>query len=229
MDKNVSPDKQLKYYDVIGMAFVAVVLVSSVTASKLIAFGPFTFTAAIVIFPLAYIFGDCLTEVYGYAKSRRIVWMGFAANLFMSIVIVIAISLPPAQGWPLQEQFTAVLGQIPRIVLASLIGYLCGEFANSYVLAKMKIWTQGKHLWMRTIGSTIVGEGVDTAIFVTVAFWGVLPNSLIFSTILSAYAFKVLYEIAATPLTYYLVGKLKRAEGVDHYDRNTNFTPFRFE
>jgi uncharacterized integral membrane protein (TIGR00697 family) len=229
MEKNVSPQQRLRYFDLLGMAFVSVVLVSSITASKLISFGPFTFTAGIIIFPLAYIFGDTLTEVYGYAKARRIVWMGFAANLFMSVVIAIAVILPPAQGWELQEQFAAVLGQVPRIVFASLIAYICGEFANSYVLAKMKLWTEGKHLWTRTIGSTIVGEGIDTVIFVVVAFWGLLPGSLILTTIISAYIFKVAYEIIATPLTYIVVGWLKRAEGVDHYDRTTNFNPFHVE
>ena len=227
MDHNVTPQHHLTYYDLVGMAFVAIVLISSVTASKLIAIGPFTFTAGIIVFPIAYIFGDCLTEVYGYARARRIVWMGFAANLFMSFVITIAIALPPAQGWPFQEQFAAVLGQVPRIVAASLIAYICGEFSNSYVLAGMKVWTQGKHLWMRTIGSTIVGEGVDTAIFVLVAFWGVFPGTLLTTTIASAYIFKVLYEILATPLTYWAVRRLKAAEKVDHYDVKTNFNPFR--
>lgn len=227
MDHNVTPQHHFKYYDLVGMAFVAIVLISSVTASKLIAVGPFTFTAGIIVFPIAYIFGDCLTEVYGYARARRIVWMGFVANLFMSFIIAMAIVLPPAQGWPLQEQFAAVLGQVPRIVAASLVAYVCGEFSNSYVLAKMKIWTQGKHLWMRTIGSTIVGEGVDTTIFVLVAFWGVFPGTLLVTTIVSAYVFKVLYEILATPLTYWAVHRLKTAENVDHYDVKTNFNPFQ--
>jgi uncharacterized integral membrane protein (TIGR00697 family) len=220
--------RQFKYLDLVGMAFVAVVLVSSVAASKLFAFGPFTFTAAILVFPLAYIFGDVLTEVYGYAQSRRVVWMGFGANAFMALTLAVAVALPPAAGWPLQEQFASVLGQVPRIVAASLLAYIAGEFANSYVLAKMKVRTKGRHLWMRTIGSTVVGEGIDTVVFVSVAFLGVLPTEVLVATMISAYLFKVAYEILATPLTYWVVGKLKAAEGVDVYDNNTNFNPFRF-
>ncbi len=219
---------QSKYFDLIGMAFIAVLLVSTIAAQKLFVLGPLVLPAGILLFPLAYIFGDVLTEVYGYARSRRIVWMGFAMSLMMAVVFTIAVALPPAPGWPMQESFAAVLGFIPRVVFASLIAYLCGEFVNAYVLAKMKVRTAGKHLWMRTIGSTLIGEGIDTAIFMTIAFAGVLPTPVLLSALLSAYLVKVSYEIAATPITYLVVNALKRAEGVDHYDVGTNFNPFRF-
>ena len=215
-----------KYFDILGMAFVACLLVSNIAAQKLFAFGSFTFTAGVLIFPLSYVFGDVLTEVYGYAKSRRVIWTGFACNLFLIAVLAVAVELPPARGWPLQEQFATVLGFVPRIVAASMLAYLIGEFANSFILAKMKIQTEGRHLWMRTIGSTVVGEGVDTIVFVTVAFAGVFPVDLLIRTAISGYLFKVAYEVAITPITYVFVTWLKRAEGVDHYDRDTNFNPF---
>lgn len=217
-----------KYFDLVAVTFVVALLVSNVAAQKLFAFGPFTFTAGILIFPISYIFGDILTEVYGYARARRVIWAGFGANLFMVLVIQAAIALPPAEGWPFQEQFEAVLGFVPRIVLASVLAYWAGEFSNSYVLAKMKIWAEGRHLWMRTIGSTVVGQGIDTAIFTLVAFVGVLPNAVIIRTIISGYIFKVVYEAVVTPVTYLIVGRLKRAEGIDVYDRDTDFTPFSF-
>lgn len=217
-----------KYFDILGMAFVAVLLISNIAAQKLFAFGPFTFTAGIILFPVAYIFGDVLTETYGYAYSRRVIWMGFASNVFMAIIFSIAITLPPAAGWPFQAQFSNVLGFVPRIVAASMIAYVVGEFSNSYVLAKMKVWTKGRHLWARTIGSTLVGEGLDTAIFVLIAFAGVLPNRVLLSAGISGYLFKVLYEVLATPVTYAVVRWLKRVEGVDVFDEHTKFTPFRF-
>ena len=230
MTNSIEPRQhRYKYFDLIGMAFIAVVLVSTVAAQKLFAFGPFTLTAGILVFPFAYIFGDILCEVYGYAESRRVVWMGFAANAFMSFILYVAIVLPPAPGWPLQEQFSAVLGFVPRIVFASLIAYVAGEFTNSYVLAKMKIWSEGRRLWMRTIGSTIAGEGVDTVLFVYIAFIGVLPGGVILATMVSGYIFKVVYEVLVTPFTYWIVYRLKAAEGVDVYDRYTNFNPFRFD
>lgn len=217
-----------KYFDLIGMAFIAVLLISTIAAQKLFVLGPLVLPAGTLLFPIAYIFGDVMTEVYGYARSRRIVWMGFAMNLLMAVVFTIAVALPAAPGWPMQEQFAAILGFVPRIVLASLVAYLCGEFVNAYVLAKLKVRTQGRHLWMRTIGSTMLGEAVDTTIFMGVAFAGVLPGSVLLAATLSAYLVKVGYEVAATPLTYAIVGALKRAEGIDHYDVDTDFSPFRF-
>lgn len=217
-----------KYFDLIGMAFIAVLLISTIAAQKLFVLGPLVLPAGTLLFPIAYIFGDVLTEVYGYARSRRIVWMGFAMSLLMAVVFTIAVALPPAPGWPLQEPFAAVLGFVPRIVLASLVAYLCGEFVNAYVLARLKVRMQGRHLWVRTIGSTVLGEGVDTAIFMTVAFAGVLPTPVLLAAMLSAYLVKVGYEIAVTPITYAVVAALKRAEGIDHYDTDTDFSPFRF-
>lgn len=215
-----------KYFDIVGMVFVAILLISNIAAQKLFAFGPFTFTAGIIVFPFAYIFGDILTEVYGYARSRRVIWTGFACNIFLVIVIAISIWLPPAEGWPLQEQFASVLGMVPRIVVASLIAYWAGEFSNSYVLAKMKVWMEGRQLWMRTIGSTIVGQGIDTTLFAIIAFAGVLPATVITKAIISGYIFKVVYEAVITPVTYLIVGALKRLEGIDVYDRETDFNPF---
>lgn len=226
--KNENTQIQFKYFDLVGMAFVAVVLISTIATQKLFAFGPFTLPAGILVFPFAYIFSDCLTEVYGYAKSRRIVWAGFAANLFMSVILAAAVALPPAQGWPLQEQYAAILGMVPRIVIASLVAYLVGEFANSYVLAKMKIWTNGNQLWTRTIGSTVVGQALDTIVFMSIAFIGILPMSVLISASISAYLFKVVYEIIATPLTYMVVNFLKKHEGIDYYDKSTDFNPFKF-
>lgn len=217
----------LRYYDLIGMAFVAVLLISTIAAQKLFVLGPLVLPAGTLLFPIAYIFGDILTEVYGYARSRRIVWMGFAASVLMAVVFSIAVALPPAPGWPMQEPYALVLGLVPRVVIASLVAYLCGEFLNSYVLAKLKVRMQGRHLWVRTIASTLVGEGVDTVIFMTIAFAGILPTPVLLSAIVSAYVVKVTYEVAVTPLTYVIVGALKRAEGIDHYDVDTNFNPFK--
>ena len=224
-DNNIGSSRY-KYYDIVAVVFVAVLLISNIAAQKLFAFGPFTFTAAILLFPVAYIFGDILTEVYGYARARRVIWMGFAANILMVFTISIAVWLPPADGWPLQEQFASVMSLVPRVVFASILGYWAGEFTNSFVLAKMKLLTEGKHLWARTIGSTIAGQGVDTIIFALVAFWGIIPASTLLAAIVSGYIFKVVYEAIATPLTYFIVNYLKRKEGIDVYDRGTNFTPF---
>lgn len=227
MTTNSTTAASLRYFAPLAMLFVAVLLVSNIAAQKLFRLGPFVFTAGILLFPISYIFGDVLTEVYGYARSRQVIWTGLACNLLMAVVLSIAVWLPPAQGWPLQEQFAAVLGMVPRIVVASMIGYWAGEFANSYVLAKMKVRTAGRHLWMRTIGSTLIGEGVDTVIFALIAFYGVLPGGVLLRAIISGYIFKVAYEAVATPITYAIVGFLKRVEGVDVFDRTTNFNPFR--
>lgn len=218
-----------KYFAPIAMIFVATLLISNIAAQKLFAFGPFTFTAGILLFPISYIVGDTLTEIYGYSKTRLVIWTGLICNLLLIVTIQVSIWLPPAQGWPLQEQFATVLGIIPRVVLASVLGYWAGEFANSYVLAKMKVLTNGRHLWTRTIGSTVVGQAVDTIIFVLFAFYNIFPTGLLVSAIISGYIFKVLYEVIATPITYTVVSFVKRREGIDVYDRQTNFNPFRVE
>ena len=217
----------LKYFSIISSMFVAVLLISNTIASKLFFIGPFIFTGAIIIFPLSYIFGDVLTEVYGYTRSRKIIWTGFICLIFMSLVYWLVGLLPPAPGWNNQDAYNSILGIVPRIVFASIVAYFVGEFSNSFVLAKLKILTSGKHLWIRTIGSTIVGEGIDTTLFVTIAFLGVIPSNLLLLAIISGYGFKVIYEVIATPITYVFVRKLKEAEGIDTFDYNTNFNPFR--
>jgi uncharacterized integral membrane protein (TIGR00697 family) len=211
----------------VATLFVAVLLISNIAAQKLFAFGPFTFSGGILLFPISYIFGDVLTEVFGYARSRQVIWAGLICNLLMAGFLWLVVQLPPAQGWPLQEQFTTVLSLVPRVVVASTIAYWAGEFMNSFVLAKLKVLTSGRFLWVRTISSTIVGQGVDTVLFVLIAFAGVFPQDLLVRAIWSGYLFKVLYEAVATPITYAVVNFLKRAEGIDVYDRDTNFTPFR--
>ena len=220
-------DKTYKHLDLITVAFVAVLLISNVASTKILLLGPFTFDGGTILFPLSYIFGDILTEVYGYRASRRVIWLGFASTFLMSVIFMTVGKLPPAPGWANQEAYDKILGLTPRIVAASLIAYFAGEFSNSFTLAKMKIMTSGKWLWTRTIGSTLVGEGVDTALFCTIAFLGALPGSLLVSVILSNYVFKCAFEAAVTPLTYGVVGFLKRSEAVDHFDRGTGFNPFR--
>ena len=224
--RSKSSQGEFKYLSVIGGLFVATLLVSNTISGKLWQVWEFTFPAGVILFPVSYIFGDVLTEVYGYARSRQVIWTGFAANVLMAVVYWIVIALPPASFWNNQASFALTLGQVPRIVAGSLLGYLVGEFANSVVLAKMKIWTQGRHLWTRTIGSTIIGQAADTFIFVVIGFGGLWPFRYLVLTAGSLYAFKVLYEIAATPLTYVAVHFLKSREQIDYYDVGTNFSPF---
>jgi uncharacterized integral membrane protein (TIGR00697 family) len=216
----------MRYFALIASLFVAALLIANIAAQKLIQLGPFIFPGGILLFPVTYIIGDVLTEVYGFARARQVIWAGFAANLLMAGFLALVVALPPAPVWPLQREFAAALGMVPRVVAASLVGYWAGEFVNAVVLARLKIATQGRHLWARTIGSTVLGQAVDTALFVTIAFGGVLPASAVASAAWWSYVFKVLYEAAATPVTYALVGRLKRAEGMDVFDRGTRFTPF---
>jgi uncharacterized integral membrane protein (TIGR00697 family) len=221
-------DSNSRVLDIFSIIFVTILILSNIMAQKLFVFFGYTFTTAIIVFPVSYILGDVLTEVWGYATTRRVIWNGFLAAALVSIFIEISIVLPPADGWKLQSEYAAILGQVPRTVVASLIAYLCGEFTNSYVLARMKLWTGGKYLWTRTIGSTVAGQLVDTTIFVVLAFVGLVPLGLLVQIIWSAYLFKVLYESAATPITYAVVAWVKRVENIDVYDRTTNFNPFRF-
>jgi queuosine precursor transporter len=216
-----------RYLDLITALFVTVLLISNVASTKILQLGPFTFDGGTILFPVSYIFGDVLTEVYGYRRSRRVIWIGFGCAALLVLVLSIVGALSPAPGWEHQEAYQAILGATPRIVLGSLIAYFAGEFSNSYVLAKMKIWTGGRWLWTRTIGSTIVGQAVDTALFVAIAFAGTLPWSLFLSVILSNYVFKVGLEAAMTPVTYRLTGFLKRTENEDVYDVETDFNPFK--
>jgi uncharacterized integral membrane protein (TIGR00697 family) len=217
-----------RFFDLIMALFVAVLLISNVASSKILKLGPFTFDGGTILFPISYIFGDILTEVYGYRRSRRVIWTGFACAGLMAGVFALVGALPPAEGWENQEAYRAILGTTPRIVAGSLIAYFAGEFSNSYTLAKMKILTRGRWLWSRTIGSTLVGEGVDTLLFVTIAFAGTLPWSLFWSIIVSNYVFKCGLEAAMTPITYRLVSFLKQAEKEDVYDTDTDFNPFKF-
>jgi queuosine precursor transporter len=217
----------LRYYDVIVGMFVAVLLISNISATKLVGFGIFPFDGGTLLFPLSYIFGDILTEVYGFARARRVIWLGFLANALAAVTFLVVGRLPAAGIWENQAAYDAILGFVPRIVLASFVAYLAGEFSNSVILAKMKVKTKGRWLWTRTIGSTMVGEGVDTLIFVTVAFLGVVPTRELWLMIAFNYVFKCGIEILFTPVTYLVVGKLKRAEGVDVYDTKTKFNPFR--
>src|SRR5204863_5804795 len=234
------PRRIYKYYDLVMAAFVTILLCSNVIGAAKVAtipafsigsmtFSGFTFGAAVLFFPISYIFNDVLTEVYGYARARKVVWAGFGAIIFASFMSWVVVTLPPAEGWNDQRAYEAVFGQTPRIVFASLTAFFVGEFANSYVLAKMKVKTSGRHLWARTIGSTIVGEGVDSLVFYPAAFLGVWENHLVLTVMVSNYIIKVLWEAAVTPATYQVVGFLKRAEQEDYYDRDTNFTPFSIE
>lgn len=221
--------KSYKHLEVITAFFVAVILISNVASTKILDFGFFTFDGGTLLFPLSYIFGDILTEVYGYKRSRKVIWLGFGAALLASAVFIIVGKLPPAGGWENQEAYDKILGLTPRIVLASLLAYFAGEFSNSYILAKIKIWMRGRRLWARTIGSTLVGEGLDTIIFILVAFWGVLPGSLLLTLIISNYFFKTGIEVLFTPATYKIVKWLKRSEGEDYYDYKTDFNPFKLK
>jgi len=207
--------------------FVAVLLISNVASTKIMRLGPFTFDGGTILFPVSYIFGDILTEVYGYRRSRRVIWTGFFCTGLMAAVLAIVGALPPAKGWENQSAYRTILGQTPRIVLGSLIAYFAGEFSNSYTLAKMKIWTGGRWLWTRTIGSTLVGEGVDTLLFVMIAFAGTMPGALLGSIIISNYVFKVGVEAVMTPVTYRVASFLKRVEHEDVYDVGTDFNPFK--
>ncbi len=218
----------------ISAVFVTTLIISNIVAVKLVQIFGLVLPAAVVLFPVAYIFGDILTEVYGYGRARQVIWTGFFCNLLAVVAIAITIGLPAAGFWNLgsfdgaggaQQAYQAVLGFTPRLLVASFVAYLAGEFLNSFVLAKLKVRTGGRFLWLRTIGSTIVGEGVDSAIFITLAFWGIIEPAGLASTIFSQWGFKVSYETLATPLTYLVVNWLKKAESEDYYDKDTDFNP----
>lgn len=219
--------KTYKYTDLITALFVTALILSNISSSKILSLGWFSFDGGTILFPLSYIFGDILTEVYGYARSRRVIWTAFAMNLLMVIVFWIVGKLPPAMDWPFQESFMNILGVVPRIVLGSLCAFLVGEFMNSYVLAKLKIKTKGKYFWLRAIGSTVVGEFFDTSIFLSIAFIGVLPWNLLWVVWVSNYIFKILIEVILLPITYRVVAWLKKKEAEDYYDNNTDFNPIK--
>ena len=222
---------RFRYYDFVMAAFVTVLLLSNlIGAAKLtsVSLGGtvWIYGAGILFFPLGYVIGDVLTEVYGYARARRVIWAGFGALLFMAAMSWVVVKLPPADGWDGQAAYEQVFGQVGRIVLASITAFWAGEFVNSYVMARMKIWTAGKMLWSRTIGSTVVGQGVDSLIFYPLAFWGVWTPGQVFTVMGTNWILKVLWEAALTPVTYGVVGWLKRREGVEVFDIETDFTPF---
>jgi uncharacterized integral membrane protein (TIGR00697 family) len=215
-----------RYLDFCIHVFVVVLIISNIVGPKICAIGPFRISGAQLLFPITYIFGDIFTEVYGYAASRRAIWIGFIASALLAGMGMLVVALPPAPGWEGQAAFEQVLGFVPRMVVASLIAYWCGEFANAFVMSRLKVLTRGRHSWVRTIGSTAVGQAVDTAVVMVLAFGGTLSTALILNLIFSGYLGKVLYEIAATPLTYLVVNWLKRKEGVDVYDEGENYNPF---
>ncbi len=227
--KNFPDFPHYRYFDVLVNCFVVALLISNLVAPKLTQIGGFVFSGAQLLFPLTYIFGDVFTEVYGYAGSRRAIWTGFMAQGLLVVLGAIIVALPPAPGWKDQECFAkifGILGFLPRLAVASLIAYWAGEFANSFTMAKVKLLTKGKYLWTRTIASTAVGQAVDTLIVMIVAFGGTIDNKTLMNLIVDGYVIKVAYEVLATPVTYWIVGSLKKAEGVDPFDYNTNFNPF---
>lgn len=214
------------YYDTLVALFVAVLLISNIASTKILVLWKFTFDGGTILFPLSYIFGDVLTEVYGYRRSRKVIWLGFFSAALMSLVFYIVQKLPPAPDWPYQDAFSNLLGFVPRIVVASLIAYFAGEFSNSFTLSRLKIFTKGRFLWVRTISSTLIGEGIDTILFCTIAFYGTMPFSVLIAVIVSNYIFKCSVEIIFTPVTYAIVGFLKKKENVDVYDIRVNYNPF---
>ncbi len=229
----VSEHRQYRYYDFVMAAYVCVLLCSDLigpakeTSIHVPLLGTVTFLAGVLFFPISYIFGDILTEVYGYARDRRVVWAGFASLAFASFMAAVIVHLPPsASSRATQPAVEAIFGNTPRIVAASVVAFLCGTFVNSYVLAKMKIWTLGRWLWTRIVGSTLCGELVDSMIFYFAAFYGRIPQSHLVEIMFTQYALKCGWEFLATPLTYRVVAFLKRAENEDYYDIGTNFTPF---
>ncbi|MCX8015730.1 MAG: queuosine precursor transporter [Patescibacteria group bacterium] len=218
-----------KYFDFLLVLFILVLLVSNVVSAKILRFGPFTFDGGTILFPLAYILGDIFTEVYGYKRMRRVIWLGFGTNILMALIFMIVAKLPPAEGWENQKAYEAILGWVPRIVLASIVAYWIGEFVNSFILAKMKIFTKGRYLWSRTISSTLVAEFLDSLIFCLIAFFGKIPLGLLLTIIISNYIFKVSVEILFTPLTYLAANFLKKKEKVDTFDIGTHFSPFKIK
>ena len=219
--------RHFRYFDYLMAAFVAILLLSNlIGAAKLATLWGHTFGAGILFFPVSYVLGDVLTEVYGYANARRCVWTGFAAMLFMAFMSTVVVALPPAQGWSGQAAYESVFGNTWRIVAASVTAFWAGEFVNSFVMAKMKLLTGGRHLWSRTVGSTLFGQAVDSLIFYPVAFWGIWSQQQVLTVMVTNWALKVLWEALLTPVTYAVVGYLKAREGVDVFDTGTDFSPF---
>ena len=229
--------RSYRYFDLVMVAFVVVLICSNLIGPakaaqiELPLIGAVTFGAGVLFFPVSYIFGDILTEVYGYGRARRVIWTGFAALVFASVMAAVIVALPPAPGWPNQQVYETAFGNTWRIAGASMIAYFCGEFVNSYVLARMKVASGGAYMRTRFVVSTVAGEAVDSAIFYPLAFWnsGVMPNELVLTLVISQFITKTLVEVTFLPITTRIVTALKKAEGADHFDRNTNFNPFRLE
>lgn len=219
-------DHRYKYLDAFITLFVVVLLISNIVAAKFFAVGPLLVSVAQILFPITYIFGDIFTEVYGYGASRRAIWYGFFGSFILVTISFIAVEIPPAPEYKEQAAFATIFKPVGRIVVASLLAYWCGEFANSFTLAKLKLLTKGKYLWTRTIGSTVVGQAVDTIVVMFAAFYGIRPISVILRLIVAGYLIKVIYETLMTPVTYAIVNFLKRTERVDYFDYETNFNPF---
>ncbi len=210
---------------VVVALFITTLITANITAVKLVGFFGLVLPAAVIIFPISYILGDVLTEVYGYRAARRVIWLGFLCNLLAVAAIILGGLLPAASFWDAQEAYDRILGYTPRLLAASFLAYLVGEFANAIVLARMKVATNGRFLWSRTIGSTLVGQGLDSLVFIVLAFVGTIPASAIVAAVVTQWLFKSAYEALATPLTYIVVNRLKRIEGIDVYDRDTSFNP----
>jgi hypothetical protein len=220
--------RRYQYLDVLTTMFVVILLVSNLVAQKICMIGPFAVSGAVLLFPITYIFGDVFTEVYGFSASRRAIWLGFFGTSLLYLMGAAVIALPGAPEWKNQQAFRVVFGIIPRILAASLIAFWAGEFANSYTMAKLKLWTNGEKLWTRTIGSTVVGQGVDTVLVITLTFAGTYPVRTLVNIIVTGYLLKVGYEVVATPVTYLVIGWLKRSEHADAFDRDEDFNPFSF-
>ncbi|WP_338468511.1 queuosine precursor transporter [Novosphingobium sp. ZN18A2] len=234
LDAAAAGPRHFRYFDYVMAAFVTILLLSNIIGASKPSYIPlpggtqWSFGAGVLFFPVSYILGDVLTEVYGYARARRVIWAGFAALVFMAFMAAVVVALPPAKGWPYQDAYEAVFGNSWRIVVASMTAFWAGEFANSFVLAKMKVWTQGRMLWTRTIGSTIVGQGLDSVIFYPLAFYGLAgwPPEQLLEVVLSQWFIKTAWEAVLTPVTYFVVGWLKHHEGVEVFDTDTDFSPF---
>lgn len=230
-----APERTYRYYDFIMTAFVAILicanLIGPAKASQVVipGWGPFTFSAGVLFFPVSYVFGDILTEVYGFARARRVIWAGFAALVFTAVMASVVVALPPAPGWPNQAAYEIAFGNLWRIVAASMIAYFCGEFVNSYVIARMKVATAGRYMGLRFVGSTLASEAVDSTLFYPLAFYGsgLMPNELVLTLMVSQFGLKTLVEIVMLPVTLSLVTFIKRAENEDYFDTSTNFTPFK--
>lgn len=229
MTDSIEKNRNSNYFTIIGAIYVGALLISNIAAQKLIPIGPFIFTGGALLFPLTFILNDLLTEVWSYKKTRIIIWTGFACSLFMSLFLYLIVKLPPAPGWEFQEAFETTFALVPRVVLASLSAYFCGEFLNSYVLSKMKLKNKDKKMGVRFILSTVVGDAADTVIFAAIALYGIVPNEVLITTMWSGYIFKVVYEIVILPISVPFTRWIKRKANSDAYDINTNFNPFKLK